>query len=108
MSAKTLDTVLAENKTLQEQVATLTAERDKNAADLKTVTAERDTIKADNAKLSAADKDLDSRVATKVKEFGIVHFGSAAAAAGESAKEKTLTEQCIEAKQAMQKTAVAA
>jgi chromosome segregation ATPase len=132
VSARTIESVLADNTTLQEQVKTLTAERDKNAVDLtaakaerdtaqgslKTLTAERDTaqasvttltkerddLKAANTKLSAESKDFAARVAAEVKALGIVP-GKAGASGGVPDKVKNFTEQCQEAADARKKAA---
>lgn len=122
MSARTIETVLAENTALQEQIAKLTAEHDKANSDLSTATADRDqahkiivaitserdaalasvkslttecdSLKAANEKLSGESRDFAAQVAAGVRALVIVP-GKPGAAAED--KPKTLDQRCLEA-----------
>lgn len=122
MSAKTIETVLAENSDLSAQVKTLTTDRDKARTDLTAITAERDQLKtsnktvvderdsartsitsltkerddlkAANDKLAAESKDVDARAATLAKAWGIIPLAQQSPT--EPTKAKTATEICRE------------
>lgn len=126
MSAKTIESVLAENATLQEQVKTLTTERDKAREDLsiatkedesqkasvvtltserdslktsvETLTKERDQLKASNETLAKEDKDFETRVAAGIAAGIRAHGILTMTQAGSApGKSRTITEECLEA-----------
>lgn len=68
MSARTIESVLAENTTLQEQVTKLTAERDKATADLTAAKADRDTAQASVKALTAERDTAQASVKTLTTE----------------------------------------
>lgn len=117
--AKTLDEIMAENSTLNSELATakqnitnltaqvgaLTTERDAAKASLvaanSTITAmtsERDILKAANVKLDADMKDFNAKVAAEVAKHGINPKAASAEKTSEQKGKLTLTEQCLAAK----------